>query len=579
MPTLTNTVENPGGSAISGVEVKTDLHEGLYRTSDDHTLLGPGPTVTVNSTGTWSLTLEANENFTPSGTYWAIEEWTTLANGERLCKNYAVQMPVAAGTYSVHDIAVSAPAPGAVPTSLNLSSLNVGGFPVPMAPPVSRGHSWRTPSFFELLQAGWSAGGGGLSSSNLNDTTDFVRGTQSAKVTTNGTGVQTFLRRFGFGALNLTDKGVRVILKVDDVTHLNRLEFVIGSSSLANFFKWTLHTHSAVNPNWVRSGEWVVLTFSWADVASASGTYSIGANGTPSTKTGFTDLQLNVFDDGVAGVTCHLQAVEVIPDINPIFADGVVSIVVDDSWQSFYDLAKPTMDGFGYRGTQYVISDYVGTANKLTMAELHSLQDHSGWEIAGHAYTNAAHGQTNGYADLTSSAVDAELRNLRSWLVSNGFNGDSFAYPKGHFGVTTDSVSIEGLVARYFSSGRSIISELAETIAPPMRYRLRAKTGISEAAGNTPASLVATGGPLDRCQIQGSWLILVFHQVTAGAPGASDQGIYSGRSRSKASGGRRGGYVKLCVYRARAVRASDEVTGATSEGLGLHARPWRHADP
>src|SRR5512132_221361 len=56
-------------------------------------------------------------------------------------------------------------------------------------------------------------------------------------------------------------------------------------------------------------------------------------------------------------------------------------------------------------------------------------------------------------------------------------------------------------------------------------------------------------------------------------------GIYSGPSRSRAGGGHRGEYVKLCVQRARAMRARDEVTGATSEGLGLHARPWRHADP
>lgn len=521
MPNITNTLENPGGSAVSSVKVTTYLINGLYRTSDKKTLVNPGPTANV-STATWTLTLEANENISPPGTYYHIEELVTLANGNQDLRLYDVQVPTAAGTYAIHDIAVSAPAPGAIPTSLNLSSLNVGGFSVPMAPPVSRGHSWRTPSFLELLQAGWTAGGGGLSSSNLNDTSDFVRGSQSAKVTTNGTGVQTFLRRFGFGALNLTDKAVRVLLKVDDVTHLNRLEFVIGTSSLSNFFKWTLHTHSAVNPNWIRSGEWVVITFSWADVASAAGTFSIGANGTPSTKTGFTDLQLNVFDDGVAGVTAHLQAVEVIPDINPIFTDGVVSIVVDDSWQSFYDLAKPTMDGWGYRGTSYVIADYIGTANRLTLAELKSLQDHSGWEIGGHAYTNAAHGLTNGYADMTSTAVDAELRNLRAWLVSNGFNGDSFAYPKGHFGVTTDNVSIEGLVARYFSSGRSIISELAEIVAPPMRYRLRAKTGISEAA-TTPASLVATGGPLDRCQIQGSWLILVFHQVVTSGADVADK--------------------------------------------------------
>jgi hypothetical protein len=55
--------------------------------------------------------------------------------------------------------------------------------------------------------------------------------------------------------------------------------------------------------------------------------------------------------------------------------------------------------------------------------------------------------------------------------------------------------------------------------------------------------------------------------------------IYSGPSRFKASGGHCWGYVKLCVHRARAMRASDEVTGATNEGLGLHARPWRYADP
>jgi hypothetical protein len=55
--------------------------------------------------------------------------------------------------------------------------------------------------------------------------------------------------------------------------------------------------------------------------------------------------------------------------------------------------------------------------------------------------------------------------------------------------------------------------------------------------------------------------------------------IYSGSSRSKVCGGHRGEYVKLWVHRGRAMRASDEVTGATNQGLGLHAGSWRHADP
>jgi hypothetical protein len=485
---------------------------------------------TLDSNGAFSIQLPATNDpdIAPTGFTYTVNE--TFGNYYR---TYSISVPYDSAPLDISTILPVIPASllvsGSVNGALSVNGLTVGGFAQPLVQPVSRGHAWRGASFSEQLQSGhsWTAGGAGLGSSNLNDTANYVRGTQSATITTSGAGTQAQLRRLGLSALNLTGKAVRVILKVDDVTHLNRLEFVIGSSSLANFFKWILHTHSGVNPNWVRSGEWVVITFSWADVASAAGTYSIAANGAPSTKTGFTDLQLNVFDDGAQGVTTHLQAVEVIPDITPTFAGGLVSVVVDDAWQSFYDLARPKMDALGYRGTQYVISDYVGTSGRLTLAELSSLQTHSGWEIAGHAYTNAAHGQANGYADLTSAAVDAELRNLRAWLVVNGFNGDSFAYPKGSFGLTTDNVPIESLVARYFSSGRSINFDNAEMVAPPMRYRLRAKTGISEVA-TTPASVVATGGILDRCQLQGDWLILVFHQVVASGADASDKVTQAG---------------------------------------------------
>ncbi|KUN43426.1 hypothetical protein AQJ27_30600 [Streptomyces olivochromogenes] len=47
--------------------------------------------------------------------------------------------------------------------------------------------------------------------------------------------------------MNLTGKLIRLILKVDDVTHLDRLEFLIGTSTFTNYFRWTVHTHSAVN--------------------------------------------------------------------------------------------------------------------------------------------------------------------------------------------------------------------------------------------------------------------------------------------------------------------------------------------
>ena len=148
------------------------------------------------------------------------------------------------------------------------------------------------------------------------------------------------------------------------------------------------------------------------------------------------------------------------------------------------------------------------------MGELRALQDAAGWEVAGHAWTLAAHNA--GYNTLTAAQVAAELRLLKAWLVSNGFTGDSFAYPGGHFDATTDGVPVDRLAGQYFASGRSIIGGLAEAWAPPMPMRTKAITGISSAAGGVPVgTLTAAGGVIQRCAQQGAWLQLCLHQVVA----------------------------------------------------------------
>lgn len=399
--------------------------------------------------------------------------------------------------------------------------LSASGWVLPMLAPSTRLPVWRSSSYLQNFQAGhgWTTSGSGLGSSSLNDTSTFVRGTQCATITSAGNGGVCNLDRFGQPSFDLTGKAIRITLKIDDVTHVNSVNFFVGTSSLGNAMKWKAWNVTA-STSMMQSGEWVTVTLQWADINTASGSYSISANGVPSSTTSFTDMRFQIIDDAAGTVTAHLQSVEIIPDTTTTFPNGVVSITFDDSWHSVHDYARPIMDSYGYRGTTYTIADYIGTSQRLSLAELRSVQDLSGWEVAGHAYTNAAHAAR--YPTMTAQQVDDELRNLKAWLVSNEFASDAFAYPGGQFGKTTDGVGVDQLVGRYFSTGRSInYLNTTEMFPAAMPRRMRSISGISSAATAGDAAnvtkLTSAGGMLDRCALNGSWLILTFHQIVTGS--------------------------------------------------------------
>ncbi|GAA3826845.1 polysaccharide deacetylase family protein [Streptomyces chiangmaiensis] len=415
--------------------------------------------------------------------------------------------------------AAAAPAAAAAAAIGNLTT-------PPTYAPSGRRPRHRRATWSQQFQSGhgWSAAGTGTSSADANDTSVFVRGTQSVRVTTAGTGKQSYVRRLGGLATNLTGKAIRLVFRVEDTTDLSKLSFYLGSSSLANYFLWQFHTHSTTSTNYVQSGEWVTVHLQWADVTSAFGTYSISSAGVPSTTTGFTDMSFAVYDNAGGPVTYHLQAVELIPDTASVFPKGVVSITFDDSHTSVHSLARPVMDAYGFSGTVYNIADAIGAGDYLTLDQMHSLQDFSGWEMAGHSYATSAH--TASYSKLTAQQVDNDLRTLREWLVSHGFTSEHFAYPHGAFEKTTDGVPVDQIASRHFTTARSIISETIESFAPAMPYRLKALTGITDASGiggTAVANLTAAGGRLDRCVNNGDWLILCLHRVVDGTPTASTQ--------------------------------------------------------
>lgn len=422
------------------------------------------------------------------------------------------------------------------PTVLDGSGRVPAALLPPLVQPSYRRPRWRdTSGYSEQFQTGhgWTANGSGVAASNLNDTSTFCRGTQSVTVTSDGVlGHTAGVRKTGISglsALDLTDKMFRLVLKVESgAAAISNLNFFLGTGGFTNYFKWVFNDVTASSA-YLTQGQWVTATFGWGDLNSAAGSMTIGSTGAPSTRSGFTDMQVQVADAGVSG-GCQLrvQAVEIIDATTTTFPLGVVSITFDDSWSSQWDLARPAMDTYGFRGTQYTIVDQVGTASHLTLDQLQRLQGQSGWEIGGHAYTAAAH--TARLPTMTAAAVDQEVGNLKAWLLSNGFDGDSFAYPGGQFEQTTDAVWVEDICARYFSSNRSILAQplkTIETFPAPMPHRLRAASGISSlnaANGLTnPAGIAAAGGILDKVQAGGGWLIMCFHEVVSGSPATTTQ--------------------------------------------------------
>jgi peptidoglycan/xylan/chitin deacetylase (PgdA/CDA1 family) len=313
---------------------------------------------------------------------------------------------------------------------------------------------------------------------------------------------------------------IRLTFRVDSVTNLNYILLYVGSSAFANYFTFPVHTHSATAQNIVQSGEWVTLTIPWANVQTAAGSYSISSGAVPSAQSGFTCMQVSLFDNGSGPVTMHLQAVEVIPDTVTTFPGGVVSVVFDDSYEDVFTYARPVMDTYGYRGTAYTIAQNIGAGGSLTLAQLQQMQDISGWEVAGHAYTLAAHNA--GYDTLTALQVQDEMRYLRSWMLNGGFPLDNFAYPLGNFASTTDGVPIDQICSQFFSTGRSIVAETYETFPPPMPYRVRSQSAISSAG--TPVSVItAAGHALDRCANDGSWYVITLHDVIPGTATVNTQ--------------------------------------------------------
>jgi peptidoglycan/xylan/chitin deacetylase (PgdA/CDA1 family) len=187
------------------------------------------------------------------------------------------------------------------------------------------------------------------------------------------------------------------------------------------------------------------------------------------------------------------------------FPRAVVSIAFDDGFASTYDLALPILAARGMPASIYAIAQIVGGVDRVTLSQLHELEDVYGWEVGGHSYYLASHNAPNGFDSLDPQALDEDLDALRDWMDANAFPRRTLAYPKGGGGPP-----VRARVAEDWCAGRST-PRGPETLPSRDDFTLR---GWSVRGDQTGIERAEDG--IARAVAQRSWLMLSFHDLVSG---------------------------------------------------------------
>ena len=329
---------------------------------------------------------------------------------------------------------------------------------------------------------GWAVQNAGAS--NLNDTTTYAMGTQSASITTRTDGVATTLTKTGL-SLNISGtKQLRALIRVDGVDYLQGLNVYVSSDSMVANFGIVYIQSETPDPSvrWLKDGEWKWVTLPWQSAI----------------VTGSPDLtavdSLRIRATSASGTTCQvrLQAMQVI-ERRPVAAGGIVCFTYDDSYGAQYTIARRDLDKYGWPGTAYTIVSNVqagdgGNSTYLTTVQLQAMRRWSGWEIGPHAYTstnhnrgmaaatNTATGVAYGTNPLSAAELDTDIANTVQWLQSNelsdGFVGH--CYPLGRYSTAVQrQMAHDGLA---YARAMTSTATSAETMPPADPYAIRCYT-------------------------------------------------------------------------------------------------------
>jgi peptidoglycan/xylan/chitin deacetylase (PgdA/CDA1 family) len=189
-----------------------------------------------------------------------------------------------------------------------------------------------------------------------------------------------------------------------------------------------------------------------------------------------------------------------------LFTEGMVTITLDDGWDTQFTGARPALNQRGIRSTYYIESEPVreSWSSYMHAAEVQTLIN-EGNELACHTKTHA------NLTTLTAEEMESQLRDSQAYLQTRfGVSVPAFAAP---FGKYNDAIL--STVKKYYTSHRTVAH--GQNFRDTNIYKLRA---YDVESGVTVDSV---RGWINKAKQERTWVILLFHEFVSGTPTRTTQ--------------------------------------------------------
>lgn len=334
----------------------------------------------------------------------------------------------------------------------------------------------------------------------VQDTTDFVTGNQSIKITTDGAGgVVTVTKTYG-ASVNISNSYLMVRCKIS--SWANMQEFSLYLSNDAGFTNWSSINLGSANDgqtyHYLEDGIWQNLVLDLGNLQTGGGTFNPAA---------LLTIRIRAVDKNSTPISVWVDEISTMARL----PKGIVVLTADDGWAVQDTAMRPILDKYGFRPTCYIIPDAVGTTNYLTLNAIKRLQHINRWEMGLHHQTNLASMK----ASEGIAAVERVIQFGIEYGLVNGFNGiGHFALPNGAF-----DQSILDLMKQYFKTSAAIIYGQSssfpylETCPFGDLYKVRR---FDVRSNHTPTTI---NNLIDRIATQQSVGIFNWHKIVSTTPG------------------------------------------------------------
>ena len=176
-----------------------------------------------------------------------------------------------------------------------------------------------------------------------------------------------------------------------------------------------------------------------------------------------------------------------------------IIICFDDEWQSVYDNAFPIMKANNQKGVLFIITDNVGTTDRMSLTTINELYRSYGWNVCSHTKSHQ-YLTTISETDMHTEIDSADI------YLTNYTSKKFIAYPYGYY---NDAV-ISYVKSKNIVFGRTIVSAQYQphiNLSDDLQYKIKCVT-----ITNTTATATIQGY-IDQLINQKGLLILLFHKI------------------------------------------------------------------